>query len=74
MAERFNGEYWNSFPHNAHDCAAVVNVIANTLECNKMEISYSGCGLHDKHLVDLGNVLAHKRGKLKVRRLLKITY
>ena len=69
VAEKFNGKFRSAFPHNAHDCAAVVNVIANTPECSGIEINFSGCDLYDKHLIELGNVLAHKRGRLKVHQL-----
>ena len=50
-----------------HDFAAEVYVIANTPECNYMEISFSRYDLFDNHLIALTNTLADKAGKLQVK-------
>lgn len=69
VAKRFNEKFWGAFPRNAHDCAAVVHVIANTYECKGMEINFSGCNLYDKHIGDLSDVLAERAEKVHVSRL-----
>ena len=55
--------------HTAYDCAALINIIANTNKCGTLEISmieFSECGIHDKQIIALADALAHKNGKLQV--------
>ena len=56
-------------PHTAHDCAAVLYVIGNMQECNRLDINFSYSGISEKQIRSLTDVLASKHGKLQVKEL-----
>ena len=56
-------------PHTAHDCAAVLHVIANMEKYSGMEISFSNCSVRDTQIRTLTDILAVKQGKLQVQKL-----
>ena len=56
-------------PHTAHDCAAVLHVIANMQECSGMRINFSDSGVRENQIKTLTNSLASKHGKLQVEQL-----
>ena len=56
-------------PHTAHDCAAVLQIIANTEECHCMDIKFINCGVREKQIRTLTDILASKKGKLQVNLL-----
>ena len=57
------------YPRTAHDCAAVLYVIANMQECSGMEIDFSDSGVRENQIKTLADILASKHGKLQVREL-----
>ena len=56
-------------PENAYDCEAMIHIINNTLECDKMSISFYNSGIRDNQIKSLTDALASKDGKLQVVRL-----
>ena len=56
-------------PRTAHDCAAVLYVIANMQECSDMRINFSDCGVRENQVKTLTDVLASMHGKLQVSKL-----
>ena len=56
-------------PRTAHDCAAVLYVIANMQECSGMRIHFSDSGVRENQVKTLTDVLASKHGKLQVAKL-----
>ena len=56
-------------PHCAHDCAAVLYVIANMQICSGMEIDFHSSGVRENQIRTLTDVLASKHGKLQVASL-----
>ena len=62
---RFGSGPWR--PHSAYDCAGVVQFLAELQNCDsKLEIFFSHCGVGDKMITALAEVLAGKLGKLQV--------
>lgn len=59
------------YPRTAHDCAAVLYVIANMPEHSAMEINFSDCGVREYQVTRLADILATiaKSGKLQVQEL-----
>ena len=57
------------YPRTAHDCAAVLYVIANMQECSGMRIHFSNSGVREKQIKTLTDILASKHGKLQVKEL-----
>ena len=55
--------------YTAHDCAAVLYVIANMQECSGMGINFSNSGVRENQIETLTDILASKHGKLQVDRL-----
>ena len=53
-------------PRTAHDCAAILYVIANMQECNGMKIDFGDCGIREGQIKKLIDILASKEGKLQV--------
>ena len=65
---RFGSGPWR--PHSAYDCAGVVQFLAKLKNCNSdLEINFSHCGVGDKMITALAEVLAGKLGKLQVTNL-----
>ena len=56
-------------PHTAHDCAAVLYVIAIITECSAMEINFSDCGVAEHQITKLADTLASRNGKLQLLEL-----
>ena len=56
-------------PRTAHDCAAVLYVIANMQDCSGMEIDFSDSGVRENQIRTLTDILASKHGKLQVWKL-----
>ena len=56
-------------PHTAHDCTAILYVIAHMEECGGMKIDFSNCGVRDKQVMALADILASKKGKLNIEKL-----
>ena len=54
------------YPHNPHDCAAILYVIANMQECKRLEINFSYCGVRENQIITLTDTLAKKHGMLQV--------
>ena len=55
-----------SIAHTPHDCVAVLHVLSHTPHCHSVRISLSGCGLSDKLLKRLTDILSSASGELKV--------
>ena len=65
--QRYGGTFGS--PRTAHDCAAVLYVIANMQECSDMRIKFSDSGVRENQIKTLPDVLASKHGKLQVKEL-----
>ena len=58
------------YPHTAHDCTAILHVIANMQECERMKINFGNdCGVGDNQIKKLKNILVDKKGKLHITSL-----
>ena len=60
------GSYDISIAHTPHDCVAVLHVLSHTSHCHSVRINLSGCGLSDKLLKRLSDLLSSAVGELKV--------
>ena len=56
-------------PRTAHDCAAMLYVIANMQECSGMVIYFHNSGVRENQIKTLTDLLASKHGKLQVKGL-----
>ena len=56
-------------PSNAHDCDAILYVIASMQgsECDRMVINFKACSLNAKQITKLTDILSTKSGKLQVK-------
>ena len=61
--------FFVTYGRTAHDCAAVLYVIANMQECSGMEIGFSDSGVREHQIKTLTDILASKHGKLQVKEL-----
>ena len=69
VAENIYGQFKNpysSLAHTPHDCVAVLHVLSRISHCHSVHISLSRCGLSDKLLKRLTDLLSSAGGKLKV--------
>ena len=57
------------FPKTAHDCVAVFHVLHHTTHCSDIKVNLSHCGLTDKLLKELTDILSSVGGKLQIREL-----
>ena len=57
------------YPRTAHDCTAILHVIANMQECDRMGIRFRNCGIRENQIKKLMDILASKEGKLQITRL-----
>ena len=57
------------FPRTAHDCTAVLHVIANMQECERMKINFGNCGVRDNQIKRLKSILVDRKGKLHITSL-----
>ena len=55
--------------YTAHDCAALLYVIAHMEECSDLQIIFSNSGVRDNQIRTLTDILASKQGKLLVKYL-----
>ena len=55
-----------SIAHTPHDCVAVLHVLSHTSHCHSVRIILRGCGLSDKLLNRLTDLLSSADGELKV--------
>ena len=74
VAENINGKFADelgiiSLAHTPHDCVAVFHVLSHTSHCHSVCIRLSGCGLSDKLLKRLTDILSSAGGELKVMKL-----
>ena len=65
----YSGKVTFGSPRTAHDCAAVLHVIANMPEWSGMDIDFSNSGVRENQIKTLTDVLASKHGKLQVKQL-----
>ena len=56
-------------PNTAHDCAAVIYVIANMQECSEIVINFSNCGVREEQIIILADVLASRHNNIWIREL-----
>ena len=61
------GDYFVSMASTPHDCVAVFHVLHHTSHCSDMTINLSRCGLTDKLLKELTDILSSARGELQVK-------
>ena len=57
------------YPRTAHDCTAVLYVLANMQEHCDMEINFGNCGVRESQIKKLVDILVSKEGKLQITRL-----
>ena len=58
-----------SLVNSPYDCVAVFHVLRHTSHCFDIRINLSNCGLTDKLLKELADILSSKGGELQVREL-----
>ena len=74
-AKEINGRFENSYgmtiAHTTHDCVAVFQVLQHTSHCSYMNINIklSHCGLTEKLLTELTDILSRAGGRLQVKDL-----
>ena len=68
MASLFVGVEFG-YPHNPHDCAAILYVIASMQECKNLKINFENCGVRENQIITLTDALASKHGKLQIKEL-----
>ena len=56
-------------PSTAHDCAAILYVIANIQEFSNMKLDFGNCGIRENQIIVLTDILASKHGKKEVKQL-----
>ena len=56
-------------PHTAHDCAAMLYIIAKMQDCSSIEINFSNSGVTGDQIRMLTDVLASKKGTLQITKL-----
>ena len=62
----FSVDYFTSIAHSPHDCMAVFHVLHHTSHCFDIKIHLSNCGLTDKLLKKLTDILSSADGGLQV--------
>ena len=73
-AEEINGRfevipYPHSFAHTPQDCVAVFHVLRRTEHCSGMMLRLCLCGLNDKLLKELADILFSTRSDIQVEKL-----
>ena len=68
VAKNIDGQFGYSV-NAPNDCVAVLHVLSHTSHCHSVRINLSGCGLSDKLLKRLTDILSSASGELKVVRL-----
>ena len=73
VAKCIDGQFtyygFGSIAHTPHDCVAVLHVLSHTPHCHSVRIDLSGCGLSDKLLKRLTDLLSSASGERKVGKL-----
>ena len=73
IARQINGKfkvgYFSSITTTPHDCVAVFHVLQHTTHCSNIEINLNYCGLTDKLLKKLTDILFCAGGDLQVTKL-----
>ena len=72
IGKHINGKFENFFTSIAstpYDCVAVFHILRHTSQCSDMTISLSNCGLTDKLLKELTDILSSAGGELQVGEL-----
>ena len=54
------------YPRTAHDCTAVLYVLANMQEHCDMKMDFGNCGVRESQIKKLVDILASKEGKLQI--------
>ena len=67
---KFKCGFLSSIAFTPHDCVAVFNVIRHTAHCSNLTISLCECGLTNKLLKELTNILSSANDRLQVNELL----
>ena len=52
--------------HTAHDCAAVLYIISNMQKSDGMHINFASCGIREKQIQTLIDLLSSRAGKLQI--------
>ena len=68
VAKNIDGQFGYSI-NAPNDCVAVLHVLSHTSHCHSVRISLSGCGLSDKLLKRLTDLLSSANGELTVVKL-----
>ena len=69
VAKCIDGQFaygFSSIAHTPHDCVAVLHVLTHTSRCHSVSMDLNGCGLSDKLLNRLTDILSSAGGELKV--------
>ena len=72
IAKQINGKfetYMSSIALTPHDCVAVFHVLRHTSRCSNLTIYLSNCGLTDKLLKELTDIISSAGGELQVKKL-----
>ena len=72
IAKQLNGQldgYIGSKPRNPQDFAAIFHVLKHTSCCSNLRINLCRCGLKDKQLKELTDILSSANGRLQVKEL-----
>lgn len=67
VACKISGKF--SVSDNLHDCAAVFHVLRHASPCSDIDLDLSGCGLGDKQILELTDILSNAGSKLLVKSL-----
>ena len=68
VAKNIDGQFGYGID-TPHDCVAVLHVLSHTSHCHSVRIDLSGCGLSDKLLKRLTDLLSSAGRELKVEKL-----
>ena len=63
---QFYSENCSRRTRTAHDCAALLYIIAHIEECSDLKVNFTFSGVRDNQIRTLADILASKQGKLQV--------
>ena len=73
IAKRIDGQlrqyFDRSIAHTPFDCTAIVHVVQCTSQCSNMALNLNNCGMTDKLLRELTDILSYSNGELQFRSL-----
>ena len=73
IAKEINGQFeenpYGSIAHTPQDCVASFHVLSRTVHCLDMTLSLDDCGLNDKLLKDLADILSSAGSNLQLKKL-----